>query len=74
VLAKKCGLWPSAWHNNIDDHGSSQGDRLTILAWRRHPVALSEALSMVHGVTCTASSQVATWSSKQIKTTIKILF
>jgi hypothetical protein len=60
MLAKSSALWPSARHNNIDDHGSRRGDMAPILARRRHQVALSEALSMPHWVIHNASSGVAT--------------
>ena len=67
VLAKSCVLWPSARHNNIDDHGSRQGDTAPIFARRRHPVASSEALSMLHRVMHDASSGVATKFIKTVK-------
>jgi hypothetical protein len=60
VLAKRCDLWPSSWHNNIDDYGSRQGDTSPKLVWWQHPVASSEALSMLCWASCAASSQVAT--------------
>jgi hypothetical protein len=65
-----------ACHNTIDDQGqgSRQGDTAPILARRRHPVALSETLSMPHQVMPTHHLGWPPSSSRHIKTTTKIMF
>jgi hypothetical protein len=50
------GHWSSC---KIDDHGSRLGDTSQTLTRQQHPVALGEALSMLHQVRHAASPDTA---------------
>jgi hypothetical protein len=50
------GHWSTG---NIDDHGSRPGNTLQTLTQQQCPVALGEALSMLHWARCTALPNTA---------------